>query len=268
MKKLGYILTAGLILQFTGCSAKKTMGPVEDIKGSAEININVGPVGALAKATEISMETLYLTLTANEEETITRTYSLSGNDGNVISELFGDLASFKNWTLSAASEDVNGVIIHEGTTSFYVYPEITAEVLLNLDSKYAMLIAGFTEVADSVTVLDMVIDGVEKDDCEVTEQGNKKTAELSYDYLETGLDHVIAFNGYGTMWGKDYLLYTGSVEVNLAPGEDKSYAVTLEWVGPDAPPAGQATMEVNLGAVGTARVNGKFEKHQTGYQTD
>jgi hypothetical protein len=271
MKKLTSI-TALLVLtlSMSGClfnTSSKSKKP--ERTGNAQITLNMGRVGVLAKTSAIELASLKIVLTAVGETAREKAFPLSGSEGNVGSAEFENLASLKNWTLSAESRDEKGVVIHSGSTSFYVKPEETTAVSLMMNAAYSMIRAEFLDVPDSVRKVEINIDGVVRDVSE-TEIAylTGQNVQLAFDYLETGRKHEIVLNSHGTMWGKAYLLYTGKAVVETLPGKDYSYEVTLNWVGPEAPPKGRMTMEVALGGIGTTLIKAKYKKHKNKYPAE
>lgn len=275
MKKRSVILAAALacvgILQ-TGCF-KVDNNPAAagnaEAQGSAQVTVNVGKVGALAKgaalaktggAMDIDLAALELTLTAPGEAPVTQSIPLSGHGSNTINQTFTGLASLKTWTLAARSADHAGHTIHTGTTSFEVRPKQTTNVSLNLASMVSMLKAQFFPIRDSVTRCELWVDDSRRDSASFPKQSKLgDTVRLAYDYLATGTSHTIRLDVHGEMWGIDTLLYSESTTVNVAAGVDVSRSMVLRWVGPNMPPPGQASMTVALGATGTVTVAGNLE---------
>lgn len=270
MKKLNF-LTALMILNLSlsGCLFNASSNSEPQLTGKAQITLNIGRVGALAKTSAIELASLNIILSASGETALEKTFPLSGMEQSVISTEFDNLASLKNWTLIAESRDKNDSVIHAGITSFYVMPEQTTEVSLKMDAAYSVLRAEFLDIPDSVRKVELNIDGAVRGASEAeTKYLTGENVQLAFDYLETGSNHEIVLNSYGTMWGATYLLYTGKTVLETLSGKDNSYEVTLNWVGPEAPPKGRMTMEVALGAVGSAIIKANFEKHENKYRTE
>lgn len=187
-----------------------------------------------------------------------------------INRTYGNLASLKTWTLSAYTKDAKDSTIHTGGVAFDVIPADTVDVTLDLDAMYSMLKAHFMPVRDSVTSVTLKVDDLSVDDSSFV-SGAHDTVSLAFDYLKTDASttHKIELTANGVYWGFDYPLYAGDTTIVVNPGQDTTDTVVLEWIGPDKPPVGGATMTVTLGAIGTVTVNGylDFDPH-TGFVLD
>jgi outer membrane protein assembly factor BamB len=262
------LLLSGFIL--FSCSRSPNNPVDRNDPGSANVTVNVGSVGALAKQLDISFSRLTISLSAPGEITILDTFPISGNTQTTVSKTYNNLASLKTWTLTATSFDTKDSIIHSGTTTFNVLPRQTVTVPpLVLDSRYSMLKANFFPIRDSVTRCELLIDGSLKASVSFPKQSRLgDTVKLAFDYLYTNVLQRIKLDVYGDMWGFDTLLYTGDTAITPLPGINASYAVTLRWVGPHLPPPGQATMTVVLGEVGTIVINGSLGADWTMFHHD
>ncbi len=256
-------LTLSLAIIFLlGCSDKNTpSGPQETSSGgNTTIQIQIGKVGALAKVAEIAeieLQTLFITLAAPDEDTILDTIAVNGNGQVLVNKVYSNLASLKTWTVSAYSIDTTGVIIHNGGTSFIVPVDSNVDVSLDLSALYSMVEANFSPVRDSVTRFELLIDTLSVAQQTIAKQSNIGGAQqLTYDYLAAGENHHITMNVFGDMWGRDTLLYTADTTIYVIAGLDTAYDITLNWVGPNDPNPGQATMQVTLGTIGTVILNG------------
>lgn len=234
--------------------------------GAAKVVIQAGRIGALAKgaplakAAAIELAELEVTLSAAGETSVTETFPLSGNGPATVSHTFPGLASPKTWSLSALTRDRLGEIIHRGASSFEVRPRQTARVDLALSALFSMLRANFHPIRDSVTRVELWVDGDRRDDSAFAKQSALgDTIPLFFDYLAAGSSHVLGLRVFGEMWGLDTLLYSADTSLNVVAGEDGTHSLLLSWVGPASPPPGQATMTVSLGRVGTQVVNGHLE---------
>jgi hypothetical protein len=169
---------------------------------------------------------------------------------------YNDMASLKPWTLFVVSVDQEGTVIHTGSKTFEIQPRHTEPVNLNLNSKYSMLKVNFYPIRDSVTKVELKLNGLVINDSVFAKQIFKgDTVKMSYNYMDTGTQHI-TLNAYGTMWGdENVLLYTADTTVSVLTGVDANYTVKLVWVGPTTPPAGQASMAVSLGSTGTTVIN-------------
>lgn len=235
--------------------------------GSALVTIQSGRVGGLAKgskASDINLASLEVTLTAPGETPVTQSFRLSGSGSSTISNTFQELAALKTWTLSARTLDQAGQVIHSGSTTFEVRPRQTSDVNLDLSALFSMLKARFYPVRDSVTRLELIVDGVIRDQISFAKQTRLgDTIPLAFDYLTTGASHTIRLSAYGDMWGFDTLLYSADTVLAIAAGQDASHGIILRWAGPRLPPAGEAEMRVSLGSVGTVTMNGRLEDTTT-----
>lgn len=246
---------------FYSCSDAPTNTPTQKSDpGSAAISIQVGRVGSLGKVRNVELKKLYLSLSAPGETTILDSADLSGNSGATVTKDYSNLASLlKTWTLSAETRDANGVVIHSGSTQFIVPARNTIPVTLNLTAKYSILRANYFPIQDSVTRCVLLVNGIQQDDSSFAKQtilGD--TVRLSYAYLNTGVAQRIKLNVYGTMFGFDTLLYTGDTLVTPLAGTNANYSILLKWSGPALPPAGEATMRVTIGSVGSVSVDGQL----------
>jgi len=265
-KQLAYLLgalTLGFLL-FTGCDISKPNNPnSSEKKGSAEVSIQLGKVGALAKKSAIDLNTLTLTLSATGETPVTQVIALSGSAQQTVTKIFDNLASQKEWILTAVTKDIEGMVIHSGTKAFTVPIEAVANVSLNLDAQYSMLKANLFPIRDSVTICSLSVDGQGVAGLSFA-KGSRvgDTVNLSYDYLSataSGVLHTLVISAYGEMWGKQQLLYKGETTITAVSGVDQSSTITLSWVGPSTPPTGGASITVTLGAIGTITVNAELE---------
>jgi len=270
MKKLTFLIFVLLCLSIMllNCVKDNPIEPVVETEtGTANLTVILNKVGQLAKISEINLQSLCITLSSNDT-IIYDTVSVTGNGQNTVNKTYNDLACLE-WTLYAESYDVIDKIIHSGSTTFTVQPEETVNVTLDLTAQYSMLVANFINICDSVTRCEILVDGELVADSSFLKQSLiGSTVTLSYDYLKADTVHLIRFDVYGEMWGIDTLLYTGDTTITVVSGEDKSYTITLDWVGPDVPPSGKAEVQVTLGSCGTVGVNGVIDNTLTDTVTD
>lgn len=261
-KNVSFILIAlSLMLIHISCFDVNDAVPKEN--GSTRINIIVGKVGSTRAP--ITMSNLFLTLSAEGEETITDTFSLSGTGQTTINTSYSDMASLKEWTLIVLAVDTDGEIIHSGSTIFTVQPQQVEDVNISLAANYSMLVPNIYPIGDSVTRCEVILDTITVRDSSFAKQSIVgDTIELSYNYMsasEVGVQHTVRLNVYGEMWGIDTLLYTGETIITVISGQDTGYSLLLDWVGPNTPPDGQATISVVLGSIGTVTINAELEEH-------
>ena len=128
MKSKRFILTlASILLIALSCSRLPSkLNPEAQTTGSANITIDVGKVGALAKSaktTEIVLESLYVAIFSDYGDTIQKAYKLSGHDKNTISSIYENLKP-NEWKLSVYSKDNVGTVIHQGSTKFTIEVQV------------------------------------------------------------------------------------------------------------------------------------------------
>jgi hypothetical protein len=250
----------GLVLLLMSCSTGPLSPDTNKEYGSAKVNVQVGKIGHLQKIAEIVLSNLYIVLSAPGEQLVKDTIALTTNGETSFQKTYDNLASLKTWTLSAVSTEDKGNAVHYGTTTFNVEPRHTTPVNLNLNARFSMLTANLYPIRDSVTRCVLLVDGIQVDDSSFIKQTMLgDTIKLFYNYLDTGVARHIEMKVYGTMWSDDTLLYIGDTLITVRSGVDQHYDVKLYWVGPDIPPAGQATMNMTLGRVGTVTVNGYID---------
>lgn len=247
--------------------------------GTVEVTIHAGGIGALSKAAggaAIEMSDLYVALSAEGEKTVYDTLPLTGGSHERTErKTYTGLASriedrIVDWTLTVESRDGNGEVIHSGDTTFAIPPLDTAEVELRLSAQYSMLKANYRPIRDSVTRCELVVDGEAVADSSFAKQSLvRENVQLAFDYLQAspmGASNDIVLNVYGVLWGIDTLLYTGDTTIAVVSGQDTTYDVVLDYVGPDTL-HGAANMVVTLGAVGTTTINGSLAQPQYGCPT-
>ena len=258
------ILLASLLTACLQETTEQAQGPGgKGPTGQANLSLKLEKVGALRKAAAIEMDTLFIGLTATGEAPVLDTVLLSGNSLQAILKSYPGLASLKTWTLGAIAKDQNGVTVYSGTTEFIVPPNGTANVPLTLAPQFSMLRALFFPIRDSVTQVQVRVDGslvAAESFAKQSRLGD--TVALTHDYLSaspSGTTHAIRMDVRGDMWGFDTVLYRGNTDITVVSGQDTSYSLTLHWVGPAVPPPGQATITVTLGAVGSVTLEGMLE---------
>ena len=259
MKRVFFAVVVALLFS---CSTDHSVNPATaQPSGSADITIKVGAVGALAKSADIALAKLYIMLSSPGQAAISDSFSLSGTASATIKKTYTNMASLLTWTLTAQSVDLRDSVVHSGATTFTVQPNQTASVSLSLSAKYSMLKANFFPIRDSVTECRLTVDSIAavRDSVFAKQALFGDTIRLTYDYLTAsavGVQHSVRMDVSGIMWGIPYLLYTGQTIITTVSGQNQSYTVMLNWVGPSTPPPGEATITVTLGAVGTQTVNG------------
>jgi hypothetical protein len=245
--------------------------------GTVQVTVNLGEAGKLNKAKNtaaIDMANLVVTLSADGQDTINDTLSLTGGSQERTERMtYAGLAAWVNdrsveWMLSATALDRNGLIIHSGDTIFTLPVGDTVEIPLFLNAFYSMLVANYFPLRDSVTLCELRVDGYLQADSSFPKQSLVgDTVTLSFDYLTaspSGISHHIELNVYGEIAGNEEMLYTGDTTINVLSGEDAGYMVVLSYVGSDTINIA-STIVVTLGKVGTVTVNGTLTGNSDRY---
>ena len=261
-----YRATAILSVLFLFLSCFSRLGPPQapdaDSMGAADITVTLGKVGALAK-TAIDLQTLSIALFSPAEDTVYKTFSLSGNSMVVVNTVFNDLTA-KDWTLCAVSYDSRGVEIHRGSTVFTVEACKTIKVTLDIGAGYSMLVAKFTPIVDPVNRCVVSIGSVIASDSTFDNVNVlNDTVRLLYDYLTTGATHNITLDAYHEAGSTSEKLFSGTISIYVTAGKDTSYNVTLYRVTPDNC-CGTDSITVTLGSIGTVVINGTIEDKNEG----
>lgn len=245
--------------------------------GALQVSVNIGKVGALIKAKNratIEMTKLFVTLSANSQDTIFDTLLLTGgNQERTERKTYTGLTALVDeeivsWTLNTTALDQNGIVIHAGDTAFTLLPDDTVDIALFMDAQYSMLVANFYPIRDSVTHCALLVDTYTRADTTFPRQSLVgDTVTLSFDYLTadaSGISHHIKLDVYGEISGEELLLYTGDTTIITKSGEDAGYQIILNYVGPSTLYAA-VNMFVSLGKVGTVTINGILSKNGTLY---
>jgi len=258
---LGMTLVAGCLND----SAVKRETPIGQVEtGSANVTINLARVGALAKSADISMRMLYLSAHAADEDTVRDSVSLSGHAQYTVALQFLELAASKRWHLSATAVDVKGIVVYGDTASFVVTPGATHNVNLTLAARYSMLVANFYPIRDSVTSVALYVGEELAADSSFPKHALRgDTVALAYGYLPaspSGTSVAVQLDARGDYFGQpNTLLYRGVGTFFVRSGKDTAYNLTMQWAHPSPPPPGQANIQVTLGAIGRAIINGGLE---------
>jgi hypothetical protein len=203
---------------------------------SAEISIDIGQVGTLAKRNNIELSRLIVFLTSPGEDTIWDTTSLSGTIGKTVYLTIGNLAAPRLWELTATVYDQRDSLIHFGSIGFPTFPGDTNIVGLGVLAKYSMLRVSFYGIPDSAKKLSILVDGVVKAESTFTAATHPDTVVLSYDYLPTSLTgtvHTVTCKARGNWYGMDTLLYSVDSVFKALSGEWMGFAMACKWVGPE-----------------------------------
>jgi hypothetical protein len=149
-----------------------------------------------------------------------------------------------------------------------VKPADTADVTLNLTSRFSMYEARFNSLPDSISSsvsgtgkdklnlnrVTLLVDGVVKADSVLASgyfSGNQNVT-VFWDYITPG-SHTITLEAYGALHNYVGKLYSGSAAFTSVAGSDDTRSVTLNWVGPTT---GTGKLTVTLGKVGKVTING------------
>ncbi len=262
-KILKILLFVVMLILFLSSCRKNPTGPASvQQKGSAKINIIINKVGMLSKKNDVSditLKNLLVTLSADGEGSVYDTIPLPHDGGATVSSTYENLIANKTWTVFVKSSDINDSTIHAGSTSFNVLPDQTTPVTLDLTAIFSELAATLYPIKSFVNRAQIIVDGKSVVDSTFSSTSiSGDTLGLKYDYLTTAMSHDITFNVYGNYGGNNTLLYTGSRTLSVMPGENITYLITLNWVGPVATPTGAGTINVVLGSVGNVVVKGEL----------
>ncbi len=234
--------------------------------GKAEVRVRLEKIGAMQKgaaANAIEMQNLVLVLRLAGALTRRDTIPLSGNGQKTVMMTYENLSSLRTWSLEGTARGCKGITIYRDSVKFTVPAEGTAEIALNLRPIYSMLTARFFPIRDSVTRCELWVDGALIADSSFPVQSLVgDTVKLTRDYVladSAGRETVIRMDVYGDWFGqKNLLLYRGEASIKVYSSRDTSYDISLFRVGPPAP-IGQGKINVTLGAVRNANVNGYLD---------
>lgn len=268
-----------VLLALTACGSGPTSVPGAGEKAQSELKkfnapvrstITLGKVGVLSKTSAITLRRLILTAVSNgtPADTVRDTSTVGGTEAQTVRRVL-KLKPLVTWTLKARTYDQRDSVIHAGESpSFAVNPADTADISLNLASRFVMYQAQFTNLPASVSGgsagriginlnrLVLRIDGAAKADS--TAPGGLfaggSNVNLNFDYVTPGL-HTVAMEAYGSINGWQGLLFSGTATFSSTAGQDGSQPVTLNWVGPNH--AG-AELTIILGRIGKVTVIGGF----------
>jgi hypothetical protein len=272
--KLATAAVAAISLSACGTSpqsvAEENPPAGSEQNATVKSTIVLGKVGVLSKSSSISLQKLILTAvsSATPADTVRDTATVSGNAQVTVLRVL-TLAPLRNWTVTAKSLDAKDSVIHQGATaSFFVKPADTAEVTLNLTSRFSMYEARFNSLPDSISSsvsgtgkdklnlnrVSLLVDGVVKADSILAStffSGNQNVT-VFWDYITPG-SHTITLEAYGVLHNYTGKLYSGSSTFTSTAGSDDTRSVTLNWVGPTT---GTGKLTVTIGKVGKVTING------------
>jgi hypothetical protein len=242
----------------------------KETNATVQSTIVLGKVGALGKGSAINLSKLVLTAvsTSTPPDTVRDTAAVSGNAQVTVLRTL-TLAPLRTWVVSAKSLDAKDSVIHSGSSaSFFVKPADTAEVSLNLASRFAMYEARFNSLPDSISSsvsgtgkdklninrVVLLVDGVVKADSALASGffSANQSVNVFWDYITPG-SHTVTLEAYGVLHDFTGKLYSGASTFTVAAGNDDTRNVALGWVGPTT---GTGKLTVTLGKVGKVIVNG------------
>ena len=242
----------------------------EEPNATVQSTIVLGKVGALGKGSAINLSKLVLTAvsTATPPDTVRDTAAVSGNSQVTVLRTL-TLAPLRTWVVNAKSLDAKDSVIHSGSSaSFFVKPADTAEVSLNLSSRFAMYEARFNALPDSISSsvsgtgkdklninrVVLLVDGVVKADSVLASGffSANQSVNVFWDYITPG-SHTVTLEAYGVLHAFTGKLYSGASTFTVTAGNDDTRNVALGWVGPTT---GTGKLTVTLGKVGKVIVNG------------
>lgn len=278
---LDTILALAIAAGLTGCGSnpgsvagveEKAKAELEKFNSPVRSSITLGKVGVLSKTATISLRKLILTAVSatSPADTVRDTSTLYGSETITVKRLL-KLKPLMTWTLKARTLDQRDSVIHRGESQpFSVKPADTAEVSLNLASRFVMYQATFTDLPNNISTSQaglgkvavnlnrvvLKIDGAVKGDSLVTGGyfAGGQSVTLTHDYVTPGL-HTVLLEAYGLVESHYGLLFAGTATFSSVAGEDNSKPVTLNWVGPST---GAEKAAIILGRIGKVTLIGGF----------
>lgn len=209
--------------------------------------IKVDRVGVLCKPAAGDLRRLIVTAVsdATPSDTVRDTLGMQADGGALIHHEF-TLKPLRHWSFSAHTRDEKDSAIHTGSAeAFYLRPADSAEVEVDLKSRFSIYQANFKEIPDSVTLVTSIrkvrvdlkrfvlkIDGtVVADSISGSSFPPGTTVSLRYDYVRVGT-HSATLEAHGEMTGYSGLMYSGSRTLEAASGTDHSEDVKMTWQAP------------------------------------
>jgi hypothetical protein len=221
--------------------------------------VKLGKTGSLAKASEISLDTLMLDLSATGEASIHQDIAVSGHDQQTVNTTI-ELAAGKTWKAKGWTRDLAGMIVHLDSTTFTVLENDTIDISLSLPARYSMISATFLPISDSAKSCELWLNGAMVADTVFGKNSGFSEVRLEYDYipasLSPGTANTILLNIRGDWIATDTLLWSGQGVINVISGEDISQTINLAWVGPQV---GGGDVSVVIGKVATITVSGQVQ---------
>lgn len=227
--------------------------------GQVSLSVDLGPVGVLARAAQMTPARLEISFVSSMSDTILDTIRIVGRSS--VAKAY-TLPSQRSWRLLVSGYDQRDSLLYSGDTTFNVLAKKTTRLDLSLDSRHSTVRVNFP-IRDSLTRFVFSVDGVVWGDSSVAKQSRVgDTIKIDHDYLsasKTGDLHRFSIKVYGQPWDVDTLLYALDTSLAVVSGESTGRILVLKWVGPNNPPAGQASLEISLGAVGRLDIQVRYE---------
>ncbi len=222
-----------------------------------KIRMGVGSVTALGKSSVITLDKLVLVISSSANDTIRDTITSSttpalnpvSTTGQTVSKNY-TLKALRSWKIVVTSRDVLDSVIHvDSVVVPALYAGDTAQVNLNLSSRYSMYEAKFLSLPDSIQSatpsqpkqalcinrLVLKIDGASVRDSSSTGPcfASATTHTLAYDYVSLGAKTIVASGSSQTLYG----IHFPTADTGYIVGDD----VTLRSVDGGATWSPQAT---------------------------
>jgi hypothetical protein len=248
MRNLPKIAAALLGLALSACDRSEVTSttPTRAPEGNVSVSVNLGQVGVLARALQMTPTRLILSFTS-DESVVRDTIAISGS-GTVLKSY--NFASGNEW-LYVEGRDQRDSVLYSGWSNFEVVAGTTTNVNVYLNALYSSLRVKYP-VVDSLYRFTLSVDGANWGDSTVA-QGTRRgdTVKMSHDYLSAsmyGTEHLFSLKAWGRDQGKDTVLYALDTLLPIESGSNAGHGLNLKWVGSSRP--GQASLSVVIGSVG------------------
>jgi uncharacterized protein (TIGR02145 family) len=246
-----FLIGAVSALLLTSCGGRTQIAPVEqdadDSPGAVRIELELGSVGYLARASAMDPKTISMRLISDRLDTITRPDDEAHNR-------FWSMAlpSNRTWTLVASVLDQNDSLLYLGSTRFALLPNQTFDINLALDPRYSSIRVGFPARGD-LHRFSIQVDDIAWGDSTVPETGARPDSVIFHrDYLSAspaGTPHRISIRAHGRVDGIETALYGLDTTIFIVSTRRSSLPFVLRWIGPSSAPPGKAALSLLLGSV-------------------
>jgi uncharacterized protein (TIGR02145 family) len=252
------ILLALLSLVLFSCdsSSLSTSGG-NDGEGMVAIQVDMGPVGVLARSLAMTPKRLVLAFRSSDNKTKFDTVSVSASGSSLVSY---KLATGVDWNLDISILDQLDSVLYSGSKSFRVTSSgSTLQVVeITVGANYSSMSLVFP-ILDSVSRVLVRIDGQVWGDSSLT-PGSRRgdTVRIDRDYLSaspSGVSHRYELQVRGKKMGVDTLLYGLDTSLSIHSGKKEGFALKLRWVGPDTTPTSSQSFFITMGTVGQALIS-------------